>query len=144
MNGIYAILCLNLEDKSNTCYTLSELIVWFFIISVLWTNIIFQCRDSVWTTKHIKNAVIIFTNWQYFILGSNTLIVYVGWSRINATFVILSVVVSKYLSFRQILYLTTETLSEQQKNEKYCCHFCLFTIILLCLNFSEYLSFEQI
>ena len=141
MNGIHAILCLNLEDEWNTCYTLSEFIVWFFIISVFWTNIVFQCRDSVWTTKH-KNAVIIFTNWQYFILGSKKLTVCVGWSRINATFVLLSVVVSKYLSFRWILYLTTETLCLNKKNEKYCCHFCLFTIILLCLNFSEYLSFE--
>ena len=145
MNGIHAILCLNLKDESNTCYTLSELIVWFFIISVFWTNIIFQCRDSVWTTKHIKNAVIIFINWQYFILGSNTLIVCVGWSRINATFAILSVVVSKYVCSRQILYLTTETLCPNKKNnENFCCHFGLFAIILLCLNFSEYLSFEQI
>ena len=140
MNGINAIVCLNLKDEWNT---LSEFIVWFFIISVFWTNIIFQYRDSVWTTKHIKNDVIIFTNWHYFILGSNTLSVCVGWSRINATFVQLSVVVSKYLSFRRILYLTTETLCLNKKNEKYC-HFCLFAIILLCLNFSEYLPFEQI
>jgi hypothetical protein len=47
-------VCLNLEDEWNICYTLSELIAWFFIISVFWTDIIFQCRDSVWTTKHKK------------------------------------------------------------------------------------------
>jgi hypothetical protein len=89
----------------------------FFIISVFWTNIIFQYRDSVWTTKYIKNAVIIFINWQYFILGSNTLTVCVSWSRINAPFVLLYVVVSKYLSFRPILYLITETLCLNKKTK---------------------------
>ena len=47
-------VCLNSEDKRSTCYTLSELIAWFFIISVFWTDIIFHCRDSVFTTKHFK------------------------------------------------------------------------------------------
>ena len=122
-----SVFWVNLEDERNTCYTLSEFIVWFFIISAFWTNIIFQCRDSVWTTKHIKNAVIIFIDWQYYILGSNTLIVCIGWSRINATFVLLSVVVSKYLSFRRMSYLITETLCLNEKTKN-------IVVIFVCLQ----------
>ena len=63
-------------------------------------------------------------------MGLNTLIVCVGWSRINAHFVILSVVVSKYLSFRQILYLTTETLCLKKKRKK------LLSFLFVCNNFT--------
>ena len=104
-------VCLNLEDKWSTCYTLSELIAWFFIISVFWTDIIFHCRDSVFTTKRSKKWCDYVYRLTIFFVGSDTLIAWTVWLRINATYVLLYVVVSNYLSFRWKLYLITETLS---------------------------------
>jgi hypothetical protein len=91
---------------------LSELLAWFFIISVFWTDIIFHCRDSVFTSKRSKKwCDYVYRLTIFFFVGSDTLIAWTAWLWMNATYVLSYVVVSNYLSFWQELYLITETLS---------------------------------